>query len=183
MKRTIGSLVVILLMAFILTGVMAQAEKAQYIGADKCKMCHMSKSRGQQYPIWKESKHSKAYETLASEQSKAIAEKAGVSGDPQKAEECLVCHVTAYGEPKSKFAASFSMEEGVGCETCHGPGSEYKSMKVMKDLAAGKIDPATVAFKAGNKETCLGCHNEKSPTFKGFNFEEDYAKIKHPTPE
>jgi hypothetical protein len=32
-------------------------------------------------------------------------------------------------------------------------------------------------------ETCHGCHNEESPTFKDFNFEERVAQIAHPYPE
>jgi hypothetical protein len=33
-------------------------------------------------------------------------------------------------------------------------------------------------------ETCTGCHNDESPTFKGeFKFEEMVAKIAHPYPE
>ena len=67
----------------------------------------------------------------------------------------------------------------MGCESCHGAGSEYKSMKVMKDreasVAAGLVIPT--------EETCTGCHNDKSPTFKGFDFAEYSAKIAHPNPE
>jgi hypothetical protein len=29
---------------------------------------------------------------------------------------------------------------------------------------------------------CRSCHNEESPTFKGFNYEEYLAKIAHPVP-
>jgi hypothetical protein len=29
----------------------------------------------------------------------------------------------------------------------------------------------------------MKCHNEESPTFAGFNFDESWAKIAHPVPE
>ena len=154
----------------------AQDEKAQYVGSSKCKICHMSAKQGAQYKKWQDSAHSKAYETLASEESKKVAEKVGVKGDPQKAAECLTCHVTAYNAPASEKAESFSMTEGVGCEECHGPGSLYKSMSIMKALRAGTQDPKAVAFQKDGKETCLQCHNEKSPTYKPFNFEERWAE-------
>ena len=32
------------------------------------------------------------------------------------------------------------------------------------------------------EELCVKCHNEESPVFKGFNFEERWAKIKHSVP-
>jgi nitrate/TMAO reductase-like tetraheme cytochrome c subunit len=97
---------------------------------------------------------------------------------PQETAECLSCHVTGSGKPAEMFEATFKKEQGVSCESCHGPGSDYKDMKVMKDqtaaVAAGLILP--------DEKTCTGCHNEKSPTFKGFKFKEALAKVAHPNP-
>jgi hypothetical protein len=49
-------------------------------------------------------------------------------------------------------------------------------LSVMKDkakaIAAGLVIPT--------KELCVKCHNAESPNFKGFDFEEYYAKITHP---
>ena len=33
------------------------------------------------------------------------------------------------------------------------------------------------------EKACARCHNEESPTFKGFEFEERWAEIAHPVPE
>ena len=55
-------------------------------------------------------------------------------------------------------------------------------MKVMKALRDGSQNPKEVAFLKANKETCLVCHNEKSPTYKPFNFEERFKAIAHPIP-
>ena len=158
------------------------AAEAKYIGSNKCKMCHISDKRGAQFTLWEQSPHAKAYTTLTSAESKKIAASRGL-GDPQKADECLRCHVTAHGYPTTAKEASFKVEEGVGCESCHGPGSEYKTMSVMKALAAGTQDPKAVFYERGSKETCLRCHNEQSPTFKGFNYEEMWPQIAHPVPE
>ena len=159
------------------------ADPAQYIGSSKCKMCHMSAKRGDQFGKWSNGPHAKAFEVLATEEAKAVAQKAGVQTDPQKAPECLKCHVTAYDAPASAKADSYAMEEGVGCESCHGPGSLYKTMKIMKDLAAGTQDPEAVSFKAGDEATCLTCHNEASPTYKPFNYAEAWKQIEHPVPQ
>jgi hypothetical protein len=29
---------------------------------------------------------------------------------------------------------------------------------------------------------CIRCHNEGSPTFKGFDFEKSWAEVAHPVP-
>ncbi|RKZ14716.1 cytochrome C554, partial [bacterium] len=94
------------------------------------------------------------------------------------AAECLKCHVTAAGADAALLGKKYKLEDGVGCESCHGAGDEYKSMKIMKDhdasVAAGMVVP--------NAETCTACHNEGSPTFAGFDFDEYYAKIAHEIP-
>ncbi len=142
-------------------------------------MCHKSKTKGDQYSKWSSTRHANAYYTLGTPEAKVIAEKRGVSGDPQKAPECLKCHVTAYGVDESLVAASFKMPDGIQCETCHGPGSDYKKGAIMKDL--------TKAMEAGlimpTEALCVKCHNEDSPNFKGFNFEESFKKISHPRPK
>ncbi|MBD3220293.1 cytochrome C554 [bacterium] len=167
----------------------ALAEDYQYIGAYKCFMCHKKDKSGNQMQNWLDGPHSKAYETLASEESHAIAKEMGL-GDPQKADECLKCHVTDHDAPASAYDDRFKAKDksddhfvdGVGCEACHGPGSEYKSMKAMKDITAGELDGATVGLWTPDEALCVSCHNEESPTFKGFDLEEYMAEIAHPIP-
>jgi hypothetical protein len=179
MKRILSVVLAIVIMgAFTLPLI---AGDAQYIGANKCKMCHISAKRGAQFKKWQAGPHAKAYEVLASPEAKAIATKMGIA-DAQKSDKCLTCHVTGHGAAASAKAVSFKVKEGVGCESCHGAGSAYKSMKVMKALTAGTQDAKAVGYVKGNKETCLKCHNDKSPTFKAFNFEEMWKKIAHPVP-
>ncbi len=150
----------------------------QYVGVAKCKTCHKAEAKGAQYIKWTESKHSKAYEVLASEEAIAIGKKLDID-NPQTSDQCLVCHVTAFAAPAEAKAESFDQTEGVGCEVCHGPGSDYRKLKIMKDqeasIAAGLIIP--------DEEVCVGCHNEKSPNFKEFNFEEALKVIAHPNPK
>src|SRR5262245_40759478 len=86
----------------------SQAADAQYVGAAKCKMCHVNEAK-----IWSESKHSHAFEALKPEE--------------QKKPECVSCHTTGAG----KAATADADLKGVQCEACHGPGSAYKSMDIM----------------------------------------------------
>jgi hypothetical protein len=147
------------------------------VGATQCKMCHQGPAKGDQFKIWSESAHAKAYTDLATPAALEVAKKAGVA-DPQKDEKCLGCHTTAH-YTKADCNPSYKVDEGVGCEACHGPGSDYKAMAVMKDKAA--------AMKAGmtmpDEAFCKKCHNENSPTFKAFNYAEFWKKIAHPMPK
>lgn len=139
------------------------AQNFEYVGVARCKMCHNSPARGQQYKIWKASKHAHAMEAL--------------KGADAKNPKCLKCHSTYYAVSPS-LRAGIKPSEGVSCESCHGPGSKYKSYSVMrnhkKSLANGLIIP--------NEQTCKKCHNSESPHFKGFDYKKALAKIAHPIP-
>src|SRR5262245_54581899 len=86
----------LLTMGSALHSVAADAPAHAYVGADKCKMCHNSAPKGAQYTKWTQSKHSKAFATLATEEARKVASAKEIA-DPQKAPECLKCHVTGYG--------------------------------------------------------------------------------------
>jgi len=151
----------------------------KYVGANKCKTCH--KKLGDQYAIWKKSGHAKAYEALLSDKAIAIAKEKGIAGPPSKSADCLGCHSTAAGlSPKDFEGKPLVDTDGVQCESCHGPGSDYKKKKVMEDrdkaIAAGLVMP--------DEKTCTKCHNDKSPTWDpaGFDFEQAKKKISHPIP-
>jgi hypothetical protein len=75
----------------------------------------------------------------------------------------------------------FKVEDGVQCETCHGAGSNYKSLKVMKNRQDAIANGLMV--HESNEKYCKSCHNSESPTFKEFKFAEMWDKIKHPTPK
>lgn len=154
----------------------------QYVGAKACKACHLTAKTGAAFKIWEASPHAKAFEVLASPEAVKIAKAKGIE-DPQKADACLKCHDTAHGVAAAKLASTFKPGEGVGCEVCHGPGSAYKSMKVMQDLVAGKIKPETVGLILPGEAQCKTCHNEESPTFKAFDYKTSYAKIAHEKPK
>ncbi len=135
----------------------------EYIGSAKCKACHNKSTTGAQYKVWAAGPHANALKSLSEEE--------------QKKPECLKCHTTM-GNTDPKLHYTLTKKEGVGCETCHGPGSGYKPMSIMKSreksIAKGLIIP--------DEKLCRSCHNEESPTFKEFNYEEALKKIAHPNP-
>ncbi len=197
MKRTIGlSIAVCAALGFALNGVAAERDASLCCGTKACAMCHKKDDVGNQFAKWQASPHAKAIETLGTAESKAMAAKVGVT-DPQKSGKCLKCHSTAYNfteelqvKAVGDAPAKIVVEDAVTCESCHGPGKNYKAKAVMLDraqcIANGMVYPAT--------KSCTLCHNEQSPAWKadryttkdgkkvGFDVEQAYEKIKHPDP-
>lgn len=183
--------IVVIVAAFVLPDANRSAEQtavaatppvlneAQYIGVAQCVICHRTEAQGEQERIWRESAHAGAYETLKSEQSVEIAQEMGIEEAPHEASECLVCHATGWDLPAERLGNRFNIEDGVQCETCHGAGSEYRAIHA-RDLEAGKERGLLVG--RGDADACIACHNEDSPTYKGFEFESDLEKIAHPIP-
>ncbi|MBL7052242.1 MAG: cytochrome c family protein [Candidatus Marinimicrobia bacterium] len=193
-------IVIIIAGIFVLGLVANEAAKSfDYIGSHKCKTCHKSEKKGAQYKKWEAGPHASAFETLKSEKSAKIATDKGLKVPAYEAPECLVCHVTGYGNggyetqtadfwaevtdkgKPTKDVKRMTALQSVGCEACHGAASGYKkSHKKDKALALtqGLIEPT--------EAVCVTCHNEKSPTYdkeKGFNFEERWKAIDHSTPK
>ena len=156
--------VILLLSMAIFACTTLSAQNFKYIGASKCKMCHNKPDKGEQFNKWAEGPHANAMESLSAEEAK----------DPK----CLKCHSTV-GHIDASLVASIKVEEGVSCESCHGPGSMYKGASVMKNqelsMQKGLILP--------EEQVCKKCHNEESPDFKGFDYAEYAAKIAHPNPK
>jgi hypothetical protein len=157
---------VMICMVFIL----AHSQEFTYVGAAKCKMCHKSEKQGQQYPLWEARKHSKSYAALLTDEAKALA------ADAPDNPECLKCH-----SPLAQKAPELK-EEGVGCEACHGPGSAYKKMSIMKDHAKSVANGMTeYSSPDAIKAQCLSCHENAHD--KPFDFAAAWEKVKHPVPE
>lgn len=115
------------LMVVVGVALVVQAADHTYVGADKCKMCHKL-----QHASWLETTHAKATEA------------AKASTDREFGAACLGCHATNADESLC----------GVQCEACHGPGSDYKKMSIMKDIEAAKAN----GLRIPTQETCNGCH-------------------------
>jgi len=171
MKKIIILVIVIATLAVVL-GLFGQT--FTYVGAAKCQMCHKSEKIGQQYPIWQASKHASSFAALSSPQAMTNAQAMGIK-DPSSEPKCLKCH-----SPLAEKAAELKAE-GVSCEVCHGPGSEYKKLSLMKDRAeAQKNGLILFANPDAIKTWCLTCH--KDAHGKTFDFAAYWDKIKHPMP-
>jgi YVTN family beta-propeller protein len=132
-------------------------KKPVYVGARVCGGCHAGPGIGNQFSLWLHSKHSQSYAALARPEAKRIAAISGLRQEPQQAPICLGCHATASQAEEWEKDQTFHLEDGVQCEGCHGPGSEYMTESVMRDrevaMQAGLVMPA--------ERECMNCHIEK----------------------
>lgn len=83
------------------------------------------------------------------------------------AEKCKMCHKVQYD------SWSASKHNGkIDCEGCHGPGSDYMKMSVMKDPAAAKAAGLILPDKAA----CAKCHGkDKVPAMTDDMFNKVHA--------
>jgi hypothetical protein len=121
----------------------------EYTGSKSCKSCHEY-----EYEKWSGKPHAHAYATL---------ERRGSAFDP----ECVVCHVVGM-EYESGFVSAEKTGhlKNVGCENCHGPGSEH-----IKTWGEAKT--------TGPRSACADCHTPETSGEYGGNKEHYFEKIIH----
>ncbi|MCK4574351.1 MAG: hypothetical protein KAU36_08260 [candidate division Zixibacteria bacterium] len=159
-KFVIFSTLLLAMVAFVAMMASAEEAKHEYVGNKKCKGCHKD-----QFKAWGETTHATSFDKLS---------------DEEKAKpECAKCHT-------SGTMADGTLLEGVTCEGCHGPGSDYKSPKIMskKKYKADKEAQRKLALEAGlilpGEADCVTCHTKEGNTnFKPFEFEKRKGEV-HP---
>jgi len=139
-----------------------------YAGSTVCRECHSSASIGDQYGIWLSSPHAKSIKTLKTGKAQQIAKKHSVK-DPLGNRKCLKCHTTGGGK------VSELLNEGVGCEACHGPGRGYYRASIHvnflnrkngyeKAKRYGMYPILDFEDNLKNREKlCTRCHNQMRP--------------------
>lgn len=187
MKKTkilipvIFSATLLLLLSFSSSNYSYYNAQFQYIGVQKCSgACHKGDSKGNQLEIWEGSKHSQAWKTLETDEANELAKKEGFETPAAETPLCIKCHVLGKDINSEEITETFDKTQGVQCESCHGPGSEYKKLSIMKDRE--KSIENGLIIQTEKEAFCTNCHNSDSPTFKSFNYDESWEMIKHPKP-
>ncbi len=162
---TLSAVLILMLVA-----IPAMAAKPKYIGVAKCASCHKAN-----YLAWKTSSHAKTFNVLKPGKRKKAKLRAGL--DPEKDyttdKECIRCHVTGYRKRGGfKDIESTPQMAGVGCESCHGPGSEYAVLHDKKMYGFEKSEATALGqlYGADDETVCLACHaHEDSPFHAGLD--------------
>ncbi len=125
-----------------------------FVGQNECRDCH-----AQAHDFWENTSHASAVETLEVR-------------NKQYDQNCIGCHVDGWEEPGGSVLGSIEYEaeiggrtftkdlHEVGCESCHGPGSNH-----LLDPLDGDGNPQHINRKPGPQQ-CTQCHvPDHSPTF------------------
>jgi len=162
------------------TAVAAGAAEQVFVGAEVCGQCHGGAPRDQ-LDSWYRSPHARAYAVLALPESAEIARISGINESPFSNPVCLGCHATASDVEAWQLDPTFHIEDGVQCERCHGPGSEYMPAEIMFDPEAAN----EAGLRKPDRRACMVCHKEKGShtavlEVKPFNYDEALKRIAHP---
>jgi hypothetical protein len=187
------------LLTFSFTDLLRSEENpnAKFVGVSKCGSsgCHGSPKLGNQTAKWEDSGHGKATTDLDTKKAKEYAAKLKIA-DPMKSDLCMSCHVTAHGVPEERLMETFTGDQGVECEMCHGAGSLYleahkKKDRNLDDLVAKGM--RRLKTEKEIKDNCMQCHGaaDKWEKIKASGhskldktpFEEGLKKTKHPLPK
>lgn len=143
--------------------------RPQWLGVASCAAaaCHGSVVAAGEwqsaYTTWMtRDPHARAYEILFDERSRRIMKNLG-RDDASTDRQCLQCHAHV-AERNDQHQDRFSLADGVGCESCHGPAQHWLSPHLRADW---RTLPAAEKAKLGWRDTqsllgraraCVECH-------------------------
>lgn len=145
----------------------AEAQTAKYTGPGSCSAssCHGgvqprtdNSVLQNEYSVWAvQDKHSRAFSALTGEIGRRIGRNLNIQAATSN--RCTGCH--SLDVPDDQKARSFDSNDGVSCENCHGPASNWlgphteKDGNYQKSLALGMYDTRDLIKR---NERCLSCH-------------------------
>jgi hypothetical protein len=170
----IRRLAIVLLAIFSISAISLHADedmvKAKHLGVASCanSVCHGRAAPAEQgnilqneYRTWaKYDHHSKAYSILKNADSKRIAANMGLA-DASKEAQCLACHADT--TPVALQGEKFQIEDGIGCEVCHGGAEKWidshyganTAASHQENLNKGLLPTEDPVFAA---KLCQSCH-------------------------
>jgi len=117
-----------------------------------------------EYTVWKaKDPHAKAFTTLYKGPSKAMGAAMGIA-KVFESPKCLGCHTKVVPLDQVAAGQKWSVQNGVSCEVCHGPGEKWidphatpkeKDWSHEKSVAVGMIDLREATAWAAQ---CASCH-------------------------
>jgi hypothetical protein len=149
----------------------ALAHSHEWVGTSSCAAASCHGDTGPKgdlrsaYTIWAvyDKPHGKAFSVLYDKKSERIAKNLGLKKPAYEEATCLNCHVHP-GWAGAKHAERFTPNDGVGCESCHGPAGkwltrhyqdDWKNLKPEQKAAFGFRDTKDLLTRG---RTCVTCH-------------------------
>lgn len=168
-----------------------QPGKFAAIGPARCLSCHAP-----QEGWWYEDAHFKSVNPFFDRDPKnvAIARNYGLTADQMMkgGSRCMSCHGAVVTGRENR-----EVNDGVGCESCHGPGAAYLKPHQEGDKAQGAQRSGYIASldlglndlrtAEGRAKACVSCHyiteakllTAGHPSGEGFDYSGGITKIEH----
>lgn len=125
----------------------ALAQAGTYVGSKVCGECH--EEEYESYSRY--AKKARSFSAIEKMQDHLTS---------QEVKKCYGCHTTGYGSPGGFVSAEKTPElKDVGCEVCHGPGSDHVETEDIEDIWSEADDI---------RKVCSKCHT--SERVEAFNF-------------
>lgn len=120
---------------------------ATYVGRTACRDCHAN-----------------IYDQYMTQPMGEVNPATSEADSRHVTKDCSACHVTGFGEPTGGVKEAYNADnplDGIGCESCHGPGSKH--------IAAGSTSErkAQITREVPDK-TCWNCHGDRFNTPDGY---------------
>ena len=131
------------------------AAETPFEGRKKCSNCHKSEADS-----WLKTAHAKAVDSLKADRNKEknaamVKAKLDPKKDFTKDKDCIGCHVTGFGvEGGYDISEPDKFLIGVGCESCHGAGPDYRKIHRKAGEAfekSKKVTPRESLVEAGQE--------------------------------
>ena len=142
------------------------AAQPKFVGNKGCKACHKD-----QVADWKKSSHARAFSLLEAGKKKSAKKKAGLDPDKDytKDKDCIGCHSVGY-KKKGGFVdmATTPDKAGVGCESCHGSGGDYRKLHKKKKLTFTRQEAKKLGqrYEDTSPDICGNCHEHEDNPFQ-----------------
>lgn len=152
------------------------AEPPKYTGPGSCASpsCHGGVAPRSDNSVWQneystwvvKDKHAQAYSVLSNPVATRMGKILELPSSADTAPKCLACH--ALDVPAAERARTFDLSDGVSCESCHGPASNWlgphttKGWTHQQSIDAGMYDDRDLISRS---QKCLTCHLGTSEKF------------------
>jgi hypothetical protein len=146
----------------------------QFLGNMSCATasCHGSPRRetilsSAAHFYWDRDKHQFAGAVLRNHRSREMIERLGWQQPAWETRKCLACHAPSALATSKAHDFSTALNEGVGCESCHGPASAWLGPHRSIDWTSSGLWPASRKEQVGFRPTkdlvaridlCADCH-------------------------
>ena len=147
----------------------SESKPGMYVGVASCANsgCHgateplqATRIRQNEYYTWLHSdRHAGAYNVLFNPVSARVARNMHLAKKPYQEKICLDCHST--NVPASTVSGRIDLEDGIQCETCHGPAGGWRAEHMQagwphaQSVERGLIDLRDTRVRA---HICNHCH-------------------------